>query len=189
MPEGKPARAVKGRHQARKRAVDLLFEAEARGLRRHGEREVAGRDVLEPGLGEARARREIEEGRRAAAEGLRLGLAARLRREEIRQPRLGRPRQRAEEDGAALPALVLLGEVADDGADVAHVTQDVAVLALRHGGAEMAAEAPVEEPQIILGIAVDLDAAKLVDAPAVFQEIARGRDPLGDRGKRKVLSG
>lgn len=32
MPDGKPARAVKGRHQARKRAVDLLFEAEARGL-------------------------------------------------------------------------------------------------------------------------------------------------------------
>jgi transcription antitermination protein NusB len=32
MPEGKPARAGKGRHQARKRAVDLLFEAEARGL-------------------------------------------------------------------------------------------------------------------------------------------------------------
>jgi transcription antitermination protein NusB len=32
MPEGKPTRAVKGRHQARKRAVDLLFEAEARGL-------------------------------------------------------------------------------------------------------------------------------------------------------------
>ncbi|SRX95590.1 N utilization substance protein NusB (NusB protein) [Mycobacterium tuberculosis H37Rv] [Mycobacterium shimoidei] len=29
MPEGRP---VKGRHQARKRAVDLLFEAEARGL-------------------------------------------------------------------------------------------------------------------------------------------------------------
>jgi transcription antitermination protein NusB len=35
MPDGKPARAargVKGRHQARKRAVDLLFEADARGL-------------------------------------------------------------------------------------------------------------------------------------------------------------
>ncbi|KAA1250761.1 transcription antitermination factor NusB [Mycobacterium simiae] len=35
MPEGKPgkpARAIKGRHQARKRAVDLLFEAEARGM-------------------------------------------------------------------------------------------------------------------------------------------------------------
>ena len=35
MPDGKPARAarqVKGRHQARKRALDLLFEAEARGL-------------------------------------------------------------------------------------------------------------------------------------------------------------
>ena|ERR1700741_3339006 len=35
MPEGKAAgaaRAVKGRHHARKRAVDLLFEAEARGL-------------------------------------------------------------------------------------------------------------------------------------------------------------
>ena len=35
MPEGMPARAarpVKGRHQARKRAVDLLFEAEARSL-------------------------------------------------------------------------------------------------------------------------------------------------------------
>jgi transcription antitermination protein NusB len=32
MPDGKPARAIKGRHQARKRAVDLLFEAEARGL-------------------------------------------------------------------------------------------------------------------------------------------------------------
>ncbi len=30
--EAKPARAVKGRHQARKRAIDLLFEAEARGL-------------------------------------------------------------------------------------------------------------------------------------------------------------
>jgi N utilization substance protein B len=29
MPAGKP---VRGRHQARKRAVDLLFEAEARGL-------------------------------------------------------------------------------------------------------------------------------------------------------------
>jgi len=29
MPDGKPP---KGRHQARKRAVDLLFEAEARGL-------------------------------------------------------------------------------------------------------------------------------------------------------------
>jgi transcription antitermination protein NusB len=29
MPDGKP---VKGRHQARKRAIDLLFEAEARGL-------------------------------------------------------------------------------------------------------------------------------------------------------------
>ncbi|OBG77865.1 MULTISPECIES: transcription antitermination factor NusB [unclassified Mycobacterium] len=28
----RPARHVKGRHQARKRAVDLLFEAEARGL-------------------------------------------------------------------------------------------------------------------------------------------------------------
>src|SRR5271163_575375 len=32
MPDPKPARPVKGRHQARKRAVDLLFEAEARGL-------------------------------------------------------------------------------------------------------------------------------------------------------------
>ena len=33
MPEpAKPAKPVKGRHQARKRAVDLLFEAEARGL-------------------------------------------------------------------------------------------------------------------------------------------------------------
>jgi transcription antitermination protein NusB len=32
MPEAKPARAIKGRHQARKRAVDLLFEAEARGV-------------------------------------------------------------------------------------------------------------------------------------------------------------
>jgi N utilization substance protein B len=32
MAEAKPARLVKGRHQARKRAVDLLFEAEARGL-------------------------------------------------------------------------------------------------------------------------------------------------------------
>src|ERR1700752_133663 len=32
MPDPKPARAVKGRHQARKGAVDLLFEAEARGL-------------------------------------------------------------------------------------------------------------------------------------------------------------
>jgi N utilization substance protein B len=31
-PDGKPARPVKGRHQARKRAVDLLFEAEARGI-------------------------------------------------------------------------------------------------------------------------------------------------------------
>ncbi|CAM4329559.1 hypothetical protein MB901379_02005 [Mycobacterium basiliense] len=28
----KPAKATKGRHQARKRAVDLLFEAEARGM-------------------------------------------------------------------------------------------------------------------------------------------------------------
>jgi len=28
----RPARPVKGRHQARKRAVDVLFEAEARGL-------------------------------------------------------------------------------------------------------------------------------------------------------------
>ncbi|MGB9305588.1 MAG: transcription antitermination factor NusB [Mycobacterium sp.] len=35
MPDGKPvkpARPAKGRHQARKRAVDLLFEAEARGI-------------------------------------------------------------------------------------------------------------------------------------------------------------
>lgn len=36
MPAGgeseRPARPAKGRHQARKRAVDLLFEAEARGL-------------------------------------------------------------------------------------------------------------------------------------------------------------
>jgi transcription antitermination protein NusB len=35
MPDSKPARPArtfKGRHQARKRAVDLLFEAEARGL-------------------------------------------------------------------------------------------------------------------------------------------------------------
>src|SRR5271169_2441313 len=32
MPDPKPAKPVKGRHQARKRAVDLLFEAEARGL-------------------------------------------------------------------------------------------------------------------------------------------------------------
>ncbi len=32
MPGDKPAKPVKGRHQARKRAVDLLFEAEARGL-------------------------------------------------------------------------------------------------------------------------------------------------------------
>lgn len=32
MAEAKPARSVRGRHQARKRAVDVLFEAEARGL-------------------------------------------------------------------------------------------------------------------------------------------------------------
>lgn len=32
MPDGEPARPVRGRHLARKRAVDLLFEAEARGL-------------------------------------------------------------------------------------------------------------------------------------------------------------
>ena len=32
MPDGKPARPIKGRHQARKRVVDLLFEADARGL-------------------------------------------------------------------------------------------------------------------------------------------------------------
>ncbi|ABL04246.1 transcription antitermination factor NusB [Mycobacterium ulcerans] len=32
MPEGRPGKPVKGRHQARKRAVDLMFEAEARGL-------------------------------------------------------------------------------------------------------------------------------------------------------------
>ncbi len=35
MPDGKPvkpARPARGRHQARKRAVDLLFEAEARGI-------------------------------------------------------------------------------------------------------------------------------------------------------------
>ncbi|OIN78547.1 transcription antitermination factor NusB [Mycobacterium malmoense] len=32
MPDGKPGKPVKGRHQARKRAVDLLFEAEARGM-------------------------------------------------------------------------------------------------------------------------------------------------------------
>ncbi|KZS61749.1 MAG: transcription antitermination factor NusB [Mycobacterium pseudokansasii] len=32
MPEGRPGKPVKGRHQARKRAVDLLFEAEARGM-------------------------------------------------------------------------------------------------------------------------------------------------------------
>ena len=32
MPDRKPSRPVRGRHQARKRAVDLLFEAEARGL-------------------------------------------------------------------------------------------------------------------------------------------------------------
>ena len=32
MPGDKPRQARKGRHQARKRAVDLLFEAEARGL-------------------------------------------------------------------------------------------------------------------------------------------------------------
>lgn len=32
MPDGKPPRPAKGRHHARKRAVDLLFEAEARGL-------------------------------------------------------------------------------------------------------------------------------------------------------------
>jgi transcription antitermination protein NusB len=35
MPDPRPAkhaRATKGRHQARKRAVDLLFEAEARGM-------------------------------------------------------------------------------------------------------------------------------------------------------------
>ncbi|WP_293002924.1 transcription antitermination factor NusB [Mycobacterium sp.] len=31
MNSARPARPVKGRHQARKRAVDLLFEAEARG--------------------------------------------------------------------------------------------------------------------------------------------------------------
>ncbi|GAB3020267.1 transcription antitermination factor NusB [Mycobacterium bourgelatii] len=32
MADSKPARPVRGRHQARKRAVDLLFEAEARGM-------------------------------------------------------------------------------------------------------------------------------------------------------------
>lgn len=32
MVDEKPARPIRGRHQARKRAVDLLFEAEARGL-------------------------------------------------------------------------------------------------------------------------------------------------------------
>lgn len=32
MPDAKPARPIKGRHQARKHAVDLLFEAEARAV-------------------------------------------------------------------------------------------------------------------------------------------------------------
>jgi N utilization substance protein B len=32
MPDGKSPRPAKGRHHARKRAVDLLFEAEARGM-------------------------------------------------------------------------------------------------------------------------------------------------------------
>jgi transcription antitermination protein NusB len=32
MPDGKPPRPAKGRHHARKRAVDLLFEAEARDM-------------------------------------------------------------------------------------------------------------------------------------------------------------
>ena len=32
MPDAKPARPIKGRHPARKRAVDLLFEAEVRGV-------------------------------------------------------------------------------------------------------------------------------------------------------------
>ncbi len=75
----------------------------------------------------------------------------------------------------------------DVDADIAHVTQNVAVLALRHRGAEMAAEPPIEQPQVVLRMAVDLDAAELVDALAVLQEIARERDALRHRRQRDVF--
>src|SRR5215467_2937978 len=71
--------------------------------------------------------------------------------------------------------------------DIADVAQDVAVLALRHRSAEVTAEAPVEEPQVVLRIAVDLDAAELVEALAVLQEIARASDLPRHRRQREVL--
>src|SRR4029453_17571502 len=75
----------------------------------------------------------------------------------------------------------------DVDADVAPVAKDIAVLALRHRGAEVAPEAPVEEPQVILRIAVDLDAAELVDALAVLQEIPREGDAPRHGRQREVF--
>src|SRR5262245_31719949 len=77
----------------------------------------------------------------------------------------------------------------DVDADVADVAQDVAVLALRDRGADVAAQAPVQEPQIVFRIAVDLDATKLVDALAVLQEIAGERDAPRDFRQREILPG
>src|SRR5215813_4813584 len=76
----------------------------------------------------------------------------------------------------------------DIDANIADVTQDVTILALRDCGANVAAEAPVKEPQVVLRIAVDLDAAKLIDAPTLLQEIARECNALRHPRQREVLA-
>src|SRR5262249_59117821 len=51
----------------------------------------------------------------------------------------------------------------------------------------MTAEPPVQEAQVVLRIPFNLDAAKLVNALAVLEEIAGERDALADLRQRKII--
>src|SRR5579862_8726086 len=75
-----------------------------------------------------------------------------------------------------------------DDAEIAHVTQKIANPALRPRRAEMLAHAPIDEPQLVLGIALVGKAAKKLQAAAILEPVARLLEAARDRQQREILA-
>ncbi len=71
--------------------------------------------------------------------------------------------------------------------DVAHVAQHIALVALRHGGAEMLAEAPIDRARVVFRIALDGKAADHEHAGPMLQRLERARGNVGKPRHRQVF--
>src|SRR6202007_515401 len=77
---------------------------------------------------------------------------------------------------------------AEPDAEIAHLAEQLAVLALRHRDAEMGADAPDDEARLFLGIVPGRQAAQ-EDEASPFLELARdARKAAGKSGEREVAA-